>query len=183
VNEEDQLLLRLRKDPQALAELLRQNYMFLYKYMLKVTMNRTLAEDLVQDTMVRAIEKIAAYQGTAKFSTWLIAIATRLYADSLRKRKRERHWQEQERAQALRSLRYEAGSRQADWPEALDALAGLDPGNRVPILLKYYYGYSQDEIADWLDIPAGTVKSRLHNGLKQLRKELKDNDEQSKSSI
>jgi len=162
----------MRRDPQVLAEQLRENYTFLYNYLLKVTMNRSLAEDLVQDTMLRAIEKIAGYRGGAKFSSWLISIATRLYMDSLRRYKRERAWREQEQAQALRSLRYEAALRQEDWPEALDALAELNPDHRVPILLKYYYGYSQDEIAAWLDIPPGTVKSRLHNGLHQLRKEL-----------
>ena len=59
-----------------------------------------------------------------------------------------------------------------DWPEALEALGRLKPDVRTPIVLKHYYGYSQDEIAAMLDIPAGTVKSRIHNGIKQLREEL-----------
>jgi RNA polymerase sigma-70 factor (ECF subfamily) len=42
--------------------------------------------------------------------------------------------------------------------------------------LKYYYGYAYEEIAEWLDIPLGTVKSRLHNGLNRLRKELSENE-------
>ncbi|MNH35900.1 RNA polymerase sigma factor SigY [compost metagenome] len=48
----------------------------------------------------------------------------------------------------------------------------------MPVLLKYYYGYAQEEIAAMLDIPVGTVKSRLHNGLKQLRKELAGHEEE-----
>ena len=67
-------------------------------------------------------------------------------------------------------------TRQDDWPDALDALGALNYDIRVPILLKHYYGFDYEEIARWLDIPIGTVKSRLHNGLKQLRKELSDDE-------
>ncbi len=155
-----------------MAALLQQHYAFLHKYMLKVTMNRTLAEDLVQDTMVKAIENIGTYQGRSKFSTWLISIATRLYLDRLRRLKREKRWQENEQAQALRALKFEAMSTGSEWPDAAEALAELEDDVRLPILLKYYYGYTVDEIAGWMDIPSGTVKSRIHNGLKKLRKEL-----------
>ncbi|MOA50598.1 RNA polymerase sigma factor SigY [compost metagenome] len=65
-----------------------------------------------------------------------------------------------------------------EWPEALQALGELKSEWRMPVLLKYYYGYAQEEIAAMLDIPVGTVKSRLHNGLKQLRKELAGHEEE-----
>jgi len=160
----------IRGDGQALAILLQQQYPLLYRYLLKVTMNKVLAEDLVQETMLRAIERIGTFQQRSKFSTWLIAIATRLYMDEMRKKSRERKWQNAE--QALQAIRFDAAMQQVDWPESLDALAAMPYEVRVPILLKHYYGYGYEEIAQWLDIPVGTVKSRLHNGLKQLRKEL-----------
>ncbi|GGG09217.1 RNA polymerase sigma factor SigY [Paenibacillus abyssi] len=182
VNLEEQWIAKaVRNDPESLACLLQHNYTFLYKYMLKVTMNRALAEDLVQETMLKAIENISTFQRKSKFSTWLISIGTRLYLDGMRKQRVERRWQEQE--QALRSMRFEAAMRQEDWPDALDALARVGYDIRIPILLKYYYGYAYEEIADWLDIPLGTVKSRIHNGLKQLRKELQGNDEQAEASV
>lgn len=173
--DQDAIRLAVRGDERALARLLQANYAMLYRYMLKVTMNKALAEDLVQETMLKAIERIGSFQAKAKFSTWLIAIATRLYMDEMRRKGRERKWQTDE--QALQAIRFEAAIAREEWPHALDALAGLPPDVRVPILLKYYYGYAYEEIAQWLDIPLGTVKSRLHNGLNRLRKELSEDDE------
>ncbi|RUS47328.1 RNA polymerase sigma factor SigY [Cohnella sp. AR92] len=167
--------LAVRGDEKALASLLQANYTVLYRYMLKVTMNKSLAEDLVQETMLKAIERIGTFRAKAKFSTWLISIGTRLYMDEMRRKGRERKWRTDE--QALQAIRFEAAMSQEEWPRALDALADLPPDTRVPILLKYYYGYSYEEIAQWLDIPLGTVKSRLHNGLNRLRKELNEDGE------
>lgn len=165
----------VRGDERALARLLHDNYAMLYRYMLKVTMHKAMAEDLVQETMLKAIERIGTFKAKSKFSTWLISIATRLYMDEMRRQGRERKWQSAE--QALQAIRFEAASQREEWPDALDALAEMPYDVRVPILLKYYYGYAYEEIAQWLDIPLGTVKSRLHNGLNHLRKELKEDDD------
>ncbi len=167
----------VRGDSLALSELLRQHYAFLYQYTLKITMNKNRAEDITQETMLKAIEKIASFQGKAKFSTWLITIASRLYVDRIRQMEREKQWLQEEKS--LHGIRYESFRRMNDWPEALQALGELNSELRIPVLLKYYYGYAQEEIAKMLDIPAGTVKSRLHNGLKQLRKELTINEEET----
>ncbi|WP_308636071.1 RNA polymerase sigma factor SigY [Paenibacillus silvisoli] len=169
-NEEQLVKQAVRGDDRALSDLLRGHYAMLYRYMLKVTMNKAMAEDLVQETMLKAIERIGTFRLQSKFSTWLISIATRRYIDEMRKQQREQKWQTQE--QALQAIRFDAAMQRQDWPHALDALGALSYEIRVPILLKYYYGYAYEEIAAWLDIPVGTVKSRLHNGLKQLRKEL-----------
>ncbi|SDX44318.1 RNA polymerase sigma factor SigY [Paenibacillus sp. CF384] len=175
LGDEAQLVKRaVRGDDHALSTLLRSHYTLLYRYMLKVTMNKAMAEDLVQDTMLKAIEKIGTFRKQSKFSTWLISIATRRYIDEMRKQQREQKWQTQE--QALQSIRFHAAMQQQEWPDALDVLGALSYEIRVPILLKYYYGYAYEEIASWLDIPVGTVKSRLHNGLKQLRKELNEDE-------
>jgi len=170
--DEEKLLVKLavRGDAESLAELLRRSYAFLYQYVLKATMHKARAEDITQETMLRAIEKIATFQARSSFSTWLISIASRLMIDRARRSERERKWLEEEKG--LHSLRYDMLMKQSDWPDALDALGGLPDSVRIPVLLKYYYGYEQNEIAAMLDIPAGTVKSRLHNGLKALRKEM-----------
>lgn len=172
--QEEQLIKLARKDDRAMAALLQQNYSFLHNYLLKVTMNRVLTDDLVQDTMMKAIESFGSYQGKSKFSTWLISIGTRLYLDSLRRQKRERKWLENEQGQALRALKFEAASSGSGWSEAMEALAAIDEDVRLPILLKHYYGYTVDEISSMMGIPSGTVKSRIHNGLKRLREELSD---------
>ncbi len=57
-----------------LANLLREHYAFVFHYLLKITMDRPVAEDMAQETMIRAIERIDRYDGSSKFSTWLITI-------------------------------------------------------------------------------------------------------------
>jgi len=162
----------------ALAELLRQNYSYLYHYSLKVTMDKNRAEDVAQDTVVKAIEKIAAFQGSAKFSTWLITIASRLIIDRARKEAREQKWLKEEKL--YHAIRYDTLRAMQDWPDVLQAACLLPEHVRMPVLLKYYYQYTQQEIASMLDIPEGTVKSRIYYGIAQLRKELTVDEKTSK---
>ena len=80
-------------DQSALAELLQAHYLFVFKYLVQLTLQRQLAEDLTQETMIRAIKHIKRYQATkSRFSSWLITIATRLYLDEKRKRQREQNY-------------------------------------------------------------------------------------------
>ncbi|MBC8079236.1 MAG: RNA polymerase sigma factor SigY [Gorillibacterium sp.] len=165
-------------DLSALAELLSDNYPFLVKYLIKVTLHPQLAEDIAQETMLRALEKIKLYNERSKFSTWLIAIATRIFIDNRRRSMKERSILEEEvrEQQAGRSLRFRLASQGGEWSEVLDALGQLSDDLRLAVVLKHYYGYSQKEIADIMGIPEGTVKSRIHSGLQALRKELTDHD-------
>lgn len=174
MNESELIKAAQQGDTEALARLLHQHYLFVLKYLFKVTLNKSRAEDLTQDTMMRAIEKIRLYdEQRSRFSTWLMTIATRLYLDERRKRKRETAWLTMEAAcqTVTRSLRWQMEQTSGTWPELLDTLAALPRDTRTAIILKYYYGYAYDEIANIMKIPAGTVKSRIHNGLKAIREE------------
>ncbi|MCD1260039.1 RNA polymerase sigma factor SigY [Paenibacillus athensensis] len=162
-----------RGDAESLAQLLRQHYAFVRSYMLKATLNDQLAADLTQDAVLKAMERIRLYNGQSRFSSWLITIATRLFLDHLRRSKRERLWRDQEQ----RRMRWSAVSRGDVWPEALDALDALDEDMRIPVILKHYYGYTYEEIGAMLQLAAGTVKSRVHYGLQQVRKELADDEQ------
>ncbi|WP_339257388.1 RNA polymerase sigma factor SigY [Paenibacillus sp. FSL R5-0713] len=159
-------------DDSALAALLQRNYTFVYKYLVKVTMDANLAEETVQDTMVRCMENIHRYDGTSAFSSWMITIATRIYIDKTRRRKREQSWLSLIRDQAVRRFRWQLESRNEEWTDVMDAMTRLTPEHRVAVLLKHYYGYGYDEIGEMFGIPSGTVKSRTAYGLRQLRKEL-----------
>jgi RNA polymerase sigma-70 factor (ECF subfamily) len=168
----DALITKAKKgDHHAFAMLFRENYPFLVKYLMKITMNPDTAEELAQETMAKCVQKIHLYNGQSKFSTWLVAIATNTYMDQCRKKKRENNWLGQE--EVTRKLKWQFESRNEEWNDCLDALGKLSDDVRVPIILKHYYGYSYEEIGDWMKISPGTVKSRVHNGIKSVRRELK----------
>ncbi|OMF21516.1 RNA polymerase sigma factor SigY [Paenibacillus sp. FSL H8-0259] len=173
----EKIRLAQQGDAKATAMLLREHYPFLYKYLIKATMDPSLAEELAQDTMVRCMEKMGSYNGSSAFSSWLITIASRLYIDRKRRWKRELKWQkEQAQEQGSRSIRWRFESRNMEWSEVLDALSRLSTAHRMAVLLKHYYGYGYDEIGQMLQIPSGTAKSRVAAGLNQLRKELEEDE-------
>ena len=170
LDEKDLIRKAKKGDTLALSKLIQQNYSFLVKYLMKVTLHPQIAEDLTQETMMKCIEKIQLYNGESKFSSWLITIATNLFIDQQRRKKREKKWLEQE--QALRKMKWDAANMNEEWTDVLDVLAQINEEIRMPIVLKHYYGYSYEEIGKMMGIAEGTVKSRVSNGLKSVRKEL-----------
>lgn len=165
---EDELIQRARGDDSpALAELLQRNYLSVKKYLVTVTLDHALADDLTQETMVRAIQRFRQFTGRSKFSTWLIAIATNLYLDVLRRRSREQRLQ----AAAVDDL-VTTAAEPAEWQDLLTAMHRLPREVVLPIVLKHYYGYAYEDIAAVMGVPVGTVKSRIHNGMATIRKEL-----------
>ncbi|MEH7343057.1 RNA polymerase sigma factor SigY [Bacillus sp. JJ1532] len=163
---------------RALAMLFQNNYPFLVKYLIKVTMNPDTAEELAQETMAKCIEKIHLYQFKSKFSSWLISIATNLYIDQQRRKKREKAYQMDE--EQYRKLKWHLETRNEEWNDAMSALGKLADDVRIPIILRHYYGYSYDEIGEWMKLSPGTIKSRVHNGIMAVRKELRINDERER---
>jgi RNA polymerase sigma-70 factor, ECF subfamily len=167
MNEDADLIAKARRGDQvALARLLQANYLSVKKYLVTVTFDRALAEDLAQETMIRAIQRIGQFSARSKFSTWLIAIATNLYLDQLRRYKRERRLQAEA---ASLDLPVTVGPEPA-WLDLLERLHALPRDVAMPVVLKHYYGYSYEEIAEMMAIPEGTVKSRIFNGIRTLRR-------------
>jgi RNA polymerase sigma-70 factor, ECF subfamily len=175
MDEKNLIKLAMKGDATAFALLFHENYPFLVKYLIKISMNVDLAEEIAQETMAKCIEKIHLYNGKSKFSSWLISIATNQYIDQLRKKKREQNWQIHE--QAYRKIKWQFESRNEEWNDALNALGKLSEEVRIPIILKHYYGYSYDEIGNMMKLSPGTIKSRIHNGIVTVRKELKLDEE------
>lgn len=162
---------------QALSALLQKHYAMLKRYLIKITVNPYLAEDLTQESLIKAIEKISLYDGRSSFSSWLITIGSRLYIDSIRRQNVEKRWAEQEKA--IRKMKWEAGHKNRDWPEFLEVLSTVTEEHRIPLILKHYYGYTYTEIAAILHVSEGTVKSRVHHASRQLRKEWFDDETSS----
>ncbi|ELK48855.1 UNVERIFIED_CONTAM: sigma-70 family RNA polymerase sigma factor [Halobacillus marinus] len=153
-------------DKKALAGLLKDHYSFLFKYAWKMCGEEQLAYDITQETIMKAIRKLHQYKGNASFSTWLLQIATHTFLDMKKKHKNTRFLHEHE------INHIEAAKVPEEWFETQTAIWKLEEKHRIPILLKHYYGYEYEEIANLLKLKTGTVKSRVHYGLDRLRKEL-----------
>lgn len=156
-------------DREALTRLLQDNYRIILGYFIKVTLDRSWAEDLTQETMLRAIQKLGAYNGSSHFSTWLIAIGTNLYRDELRRRRRIVSGVEESNPEPSAA----GGDPELDI-DLRAALGELSVKLRIPLVLKFFYDYSYEAIARLLKLPVGTVRSRLHNGIREMQRIMGD---------
>jgi RNA polymerase sigma-70 factor (ECF subfamily) len=130
------------------------------------------ADDVAQDTFIRAWRALPQFRGDSSARTWLLAIARRACADSVRGAVRRRRV----------SAQYEQARREwtayDDAPShALDALiAGLEPDQRAAFVLTQVVGCSYAEAATICDVPIGTIRSRVARAREQLVSELAEAD-------
>lgn len=150
----------------ALNTLLLDNYPILQGYVIKMTGNRDIAQDIVQETMLKAVINIKKFVPKARFSTWLITIATNLYRDLLRKTKDFKLIDET--IETKESGPEESLISNIDYNAVKEILIKLPYEKRAVFILKHYYGYKYEEIAEILKCPIGTVRSRLHNCIKYI---------------
>lgn len=153
----------------ALNTLLTNNFNVLKGYIIKMTGNKVLSEDIIQESMLKAILNIHKFKPEYKFSTWLIKISTNVYIDYLRKNK----------ITEVINDNLEAGSisledsviNNLEYKEVMNILLNISYEKRAVFILKHYYGYKYEEIAQILNCPVGTVRSRLYNTIKQIASE------------
>lgn len=162
-------------DRDALEELFRANYPVLLGALVRITRDARAAEDIAQEAVLRAIVNLERYEPRAKFSTWLITIALNTYRNRLRNTRRELPTDGiSEAAGATRetgSVEDLAFERLA-MDDAVSLLDALAPEKRQVFVLKHYYGFRYQEIADAVGCPIGTVQSRLHDSVDILRREI-----------
>src|SRR5699024_12343924 len=101
---------------------------------MKITIHSQNAEDLTQETMMKSIEKIQLYNGKSKFSSWLITIATNLFIDQQRRKKRETKWLEQE--QALRKMKWKVAKQGEEWIDEIEVIAQKDKKKTMQICIR-----------------------------------------------
>ncbi len=170
---EEHLLVKMakRNDKLAMEKLLHNNYSILKGYLLKMTLNQTITDDLTQETMLKAILNIEKYEHKAKFSTWLITIATNLYRDQLRKDKRLIYQEEQFDFKDTRNIEEDL-IKKVEYENLKKVLKELPEEKRMIFILKHYYDYTYQEISEILNCPVGTVRSRLHYCIKEIKKHM-----------
>ena len=139
------------------------------------------ARDVVQEAFLRAYRGLRGFKGQAKFSSWLYRITLNLCRDWIRRERRAPLVQVPEgtdpvdladqRASPTESVEELVGRREMSRAVAR-AMTELPDEQRTAILLKEYHGLTFQEIADMLDCPLSTVKTRLYQGLTMLRRRL-----------
>jgi RNA polymerase sigma-70 factor (ECF subfamily) len=140
------------------------------------------ARDVAQEAFLRAFRALGGFKGQAKFSSWLYRITLNLCRDWIRRERRTPIAQAPEGvdlielagAQAPVESIEELVSRRQLGRAVEKAMAMLPEEQRTAIILKEYHGLTFQEIADLLDCPLSTVKTRLYQGLSVLRKQLRE---------
>jgi RNA polymerase sigma-70 factor, ECF subfamily len=151
-----------------------------------MTRNPADAEDLVQDTYLRAFRGFASFREGTNLKAWLYRILTNSFINTYRKRQREPQtvegpddldeWYLFDRlgARNVEGSAEDQVLEQLPDDEVKGALESLPENFRLPVLLADVEGFSYKEIAEIMDTPIGTVMSRLHRGRKALEKALWD---------
>jgi RNA polymerase sigma-70 factor (ECF subfamily) len=184
--DQDIVALARAGEEAAYRELIRRYERPLFSLLYRMVRDRELAEDLAQETFVKALNAIESYRPEFKFSSWIFKIANNAAIDHLRRRELDTLSLEgspqAETPEAIEATALQIGDRQEsalDEVEARElggqieaAIAQLRPEYRSCILLRHVEGRAYEEIAEILNLPLGTVKTYIHRARNELRQAL-----------
>jgi RNA polymerase sigma-70 factor (ECF subfamily) len=145
-----------RRDPAVLDQLIELYQFRLFRYLLHLTSHRERAEDFFQETWIRVLERGHQYDGKSKFESWLFTIARNLVID----------WQRQKKMQSLDTLT-DPGQEQDSFVRA--SLQQISLIYREVVVLRFHEELQLEEIAQVMQLPVSTVKTRLYRGLEAMR--------------
>jgi RNA polymerase sigma-70 factor, ECF subfamily len=173
----------LKGDHNAFGEIVEIYKDKVFQICFRMLGNRQEAEDLAQEAFVRAYVNIRSFNITMKFSTWLYRIATNLCIDRLRKKKPDYYLDAEVAGTEGLNMYSQIASDMAKPEGEVESLElqetiqveimKLPEKYRSVIVLKYIEELSLKEISEILDLPVGTVKTRIHRGREALRKQLR----------
>jgi RNA polymerase sigma-70 factor (ECF subfamily) len=172
----------------AYRELIRRYERPVFSLIYRMVRDREMAEDLAQETFVKALNAIESYRPEFKFSSWIFKIANNAAIDQLRRRELDTLSLDgspnAETADAVEATALQISDRNETPLEELEArelggaiegaIARLRPEYRACILLRHVEGRPYEEIAEMLSLPLGTVKTYIHRARNELRMALED---------
>jgi RNA polymerase sigma-70 factor, ECF subfamily len=174
--DDETLLRRLRRgDPRAFEDMVIAYQHRVFGVALRMLGRRAEAEEIAQEAFLRAHRAIASFRGDAKLSTWLYAIASRLCLNRLASAERHhvRHDDDALAQAADDRADPSADAERRERDAAIHrAIAELSDERRIVVVLADLEGLAYEEIAEALDVPIGTVRSRLHRARLDLREKL-----------
>jgi RNA polymerase sigma-70 factor (ECF subfamily) len=166
-----------RRDPDVLDRLIEEHQQRLYRYLLFLTGDPALADDLFQETWIRVLERGHQYNAKSKFESWLFAIARHLVIDTSRRKKfsslealadpesnQPYEPPDEHATSALQLLVMHEDQRAVQL-----SLMKIPAYYREVLMLRFHEELGLDEIATVLSAPLSTVKSRLYRGLEALK--------------
>jgi RNA polymerase sigma-70 factor (ECF subfamily) len=156
-------------DHDAFESIIRAAYDRLFAIALRILRDRSLAEDATQDAIVRCWRDLKGLRDIDRFEAWLHRLVVNACRDQARRNRRRLD----EYVLSLEPpTRGDEFARIADHDQLERAFASLPTDQRIALVLKHYVGYSTAELASILDVPKGTVSSRLHYGAQGMRRAL-----------
>lgn len=145
--------------------LLRENLDSMYRFALRLTLNRSDAEDIVQEATIRAFRFFDQFSSGTNARAWFLTIVRNIFINDYRKKVLERKMMEELQI----SLQNELPKEKISLPDSVvAALQKLPEDQRIVVDLFYMEGFSYQEISQVIDCPIGTVMSRLHAARKKL---------------
>jgi RNA polymerase sigma-70 factor, ECF subfamily len=181
---DQEVVLRARSGQElAYRELIRRYERPVFALLFRMVRDRELAEDLAQETFVKALNAIDSYRPEFKFSSWIFKIANNAAIDHLRRRELDTLSLDgsphAETPEAMQATALQIGARQETPLETVEAkelgtaieaaIGSLRPEYRSCILLRHVEGRAYEEIAEILNLPLGTVKTYIHRARNELR--------------
>lgn len=164
-------------DREAAAMCIRAHQGALYAYILRLSGRPEVAEDVVQEAFVRVLINLDRFDPKYRFSTWIFTIARRVYLNMVQK---HRPASDSEMVARVADSRADESDIVNDRPweaSQLDrALRLLNETQREAIILFHQFDWSIALIAQYLELPEGTIKSHLHRGRRRLRELLSQGD-------
>ena len=161
----------LHEDHNAFGELVRRHQSPVRAFLARMTRGDShLADDLAQETFLKAWQKLCTYRGGAKFSTWLFGIAFNEFRGVARQRK-ELSLEEVEESPPELETKSDAANANLRL-DLTEALKRLNSNERAAILLCCQNSLSHEEAAQVLDCPLGTVKTNILRGKEKLKRHL-----------